>query len=50
MPVAGVMVVEEIAKLYEEEEGCFIRYSLYCIRCYYDTAKFRQRRQAYFAQ
>ncbi|NLL19882.1 MAG: nucleotidyltransferase domain-containing protein [Clostridia bacterium] len=36
--------------LYEEEEGCFFRYSLYCIRYYYDTAKFRQRRQAYFAQ
>lgn len=36
--------------LYEEEEGFFIKYSLYCFRYYYDTAKFRQRRQAYLAQ
>lgn len=36
--------------LYEEEEGYFLRYSLYCYRYYYDTAKSRQSKEAYFAQ
>ncbi|HHW08168.1 MAG TPA: nucleotidyltransferase domain-containing protein [Clostridia bacterium] len=36
--------------LYEEQEGDFLRYSLYCFRYYYDTAKFRRERQAFLAQ
>lgn len=34
--------------LYELKEGDFIKYGLYCLRYYYDTAKFRQGRKEYF--
>lgn len=31
--------------VYEESEGFFLRYSLYCLRYYYDTKKFRLGRE-----
>lgn len=36
--------------LYEQSEGFFERYKLYCYRYYYDTQKFRQLKKEYFQE
>ena len=36
--------------LYESKNGFFLRYSLYCLRYYYDTKKFRVLKKEYFQE
>jgi len=36
--------------LYESKNGYFLRYSLYCLRYYYDTKKFRVLKKEYFQE
>lgn len=51
---ASGLIKHEIAKkgrvLYESKTGLFKRYSLYCLRYYYDTKKFRKLKKEYFQE
>ncbi|MBS4025542.1 MAG: nucleotidyltransferase domain-containing protein [Clostridia bacterium] len=50
---SGLLKYEVATKgrlLYEQSEGFFERYKLYCYRYYYDTYKFRQGRKEYFQE